>query len=366
MTRIPSPRAFSSSSRIASSISPSLLRSTSQHSRERRSSRAEHAEIERPVEVADRESAATATSGPDDPLRQRVKVERELLDDEEQRERHDRERHVARPQCDPGDRQRGERDAGADERQCVERVVARADRRSARTRSRACTRRGRRTRPARARCSRCSREKRFQAVARAAYISVSTPMFTIQAACTTNGKAIPSGGEGARHERGRRRSPGSQRRAPAGRTCPAGGRAGTRSGRRRRRRPPRSARSRQRRSPRMTPMHERGDDGAAEAAEAAEHDDRQEPRDQVVVTPGVERIDDAVHRAGGGRHRDAEPEARASARGWSRPRAASRLPGSGRSRARRDRSAFGSATARGAARRIADVTKPKNRTTLTW
>ena len=54
---------------------------------------------------------------------------------------------------------------------------------------------------------------------------------------------------------------------------------------------------------------ERRDDGAAERAEAAEHDDREQPRDQVVVAARVEREDDPVHRAGGARRRDAEAEA---------------------------------------------------------
>ena len=55
--------------------------------------------------------------------------------------------------------------------------------------------------------------------------------------------------------------------------------------------------------------HERRDDRTAEAAEAAEHDDRQQPRDQVVVAARVEREDDAVHGAGRGGGRDAEAEA---------------------------------------------------------
>src|SRR3954451_6264033 len=56
-----------------------------------------------------------------------MQVERELLHDEEQRQRDDRKSHGPRPQRDPRDRQRREGDARADDRECVERVVAGAD-----------------------------------------------------------------------------------------------------------------------------------------------------------------------------------------------------------------------------------------------
>ena len=54
------------------------------------------------------------------------------------------------------------------------------------------------------------------------------------------------------------------------------------------------------------------DDGAADAAETAEHDDREQPRDQVVVAAGVERVEQPVDRAGrgGGRRAQAEAERR--------------------------------------------------------
>ena len=56
------------------------------------------------------------------------------------------------------------------------------------------------------------------------------------------------------------------------------------------RRPDR-ARSRPRPPTRRRPAISDADDRAAEAAEPAEHDDRQQPRDQVVVAAGVERVD---------------------------------------------------------------------------
>ncbi len=61
---------------------------------------------------------------------------------------------------------------------------------------------------------------------------------------------------------------------------------------------------------------ERRDDGPAEAPEPAEDDDRQGPRDQVVVAAGIEREHDPEHRARRGRrgHGDAEAD-RPHARG---------------------------------------------------
>ena len=60
---------------------------------------------------------------------------------------------------------------------------------------------------------------------------------------------------------------------------------------------------------RATPITSAAITAPAEAAEAAEHDDRQQPRDQVVVAARVERVDHPEHRAGGSRGRGAEPEA---------------------------------------------------------
>ena len=74
----------------------------------------EHGEVERAVVVGNVE-ARRRQHQPGRPTGRGVQVERELLDDEEQRQRHDRERHVPRSKGDPGQRERSQGDADPDQ-----------------------------------------------------------------------------------------------------------------------------------------------------------------------------------------------------------------------------------------------------------
>ena len=143
--------------------------------------------------------------------------------------------------------------------------------------------------------------------------------------------------EQRRRRRGRRASPGSRdaahsaprSRAPK-RPCGRTNSTAISTTKNAKRRPGRRDLDRE---DRLADAHEqRRDDRAAEAAEPAEDDDREQPRDQVVVAAGVEREDDPVDRAGRGRRRHAEAEADRRHPLRRRRRAAAPTSGSGPSR----------------------------------
>ena len=103
---------------------------------------------------------------------------------------------------------------------------------------------------------------------------------------------------------------------------------------------------------------ERRDDRAAEAAEPAEHDDREEPRDQVVVAARVEREDDPVDGAGGGRRRHAQPEADRRDALRVDAEQLGRRPGSGRRPHRSPEAATRARIGRAGSRITSEVTNP--------